>query len=76
MDLRHLIESVTEKLRGIDKSKAGGPDGLPGWLLNTYADIIAPAVTDVLNSSFLECKVPNNYMENGRYSTTSQGSRY
>ena len=53
------VESVTEKLRGIDKSKAGGPDGLPAWLLKTYADIIAPAVTDVLNSSFLECKVPN-----------------
>jgi hypothetical protein len=44
---------------GIDKSKAGGPDGLPAWLLKTYADIIAPAVTDVLNSSFLEWKVPN-----------------
>jgi hypothetical protein len=53
------VESVTEKLRGIDKSKAGGPDGLPAWLLKTYADIIALAVTDVLNSSFLECKIPN-----------------
>jgi hypothetical protein len=53
------VESVTEKLRGNDKSKAGGPDGLPAWLLKTYADIIAPAVTDVLNSSFLECKVLN-----------------
>ena len=49
----------TERLREIDKSKAGGPDGLPAWLLKTYADIIVPAVTDVLNSSFLECKVPN-----------------
>ena len=46
-------------LSGIDKSKAGGPDRIPALLLNTYADIIAPAVTDVLNSSFLECKVPN-----------------
>ena len=54
------VESVTEKLRGIDKSKADGPDGLPAWLLKTYyADIIAPVVTEVLNSSFLECKVPN-----------------
>jgi hypothetical protein len=42
-----------------DQSLEGGPDGLPAWLLKTYADIIAPAVTDVLNSSFLECKVPN-----------------
>ena len=34
------VESVTEKLRGIDKSKADGPDGLPAWLLKTYADIM------------------------------------
>jgi hypothetical protein len=53
------MESVTEKLPGIDKSKAGGPDGLPAWLLKTYADTNAPAVMDVLNSSFFECKVPN-----------------
>ena len=50
---------MTEKLRQIDKSKASGPDNLPAWLLKTYADILAPAITDVLNSSFLEGKVPS-----------------
>ena len=53
------VDSVTEKLRQIDKSKASGPDNLPAWLLKTYADILAPAITDVLNSSFLEGKVPS-----------------
>ena len=43
------VDLVTEKLRQIDKSSA--------WLLKTYADILAPAITDVLNS-FLEGKVP------------------
>ena len=50
------VDSVTEKLRQIDKSKTSGPDNLPAWLLKTYADILAPAITDVLNSSFLEGK--------------------
>ena len=53
------VDSVTEKLRQIDKSKASGPDNLPAWLLKTYADILAPAITIVLNSSFLEGKVPS-----------------
>ena len=53
------VDSVTEKLRQIDKSKASSPDNLPAWLLKTYADILAPAITDVLNSSFLEGKVPS-----------------
>ena len=52
---------MTEKLRQIDKSKARGPDNLPAWLLKTYADILAPAITDVLNSSFLEGKVPSTW---------------
>ena len=53
------VDSVTEKLPQIDKSS--GPDNSPAWLLKTYADILAPAIiyTDVLNSSFLEGKVPS-----------------
>ena len=57
--IQWAIDSVTEKLRQIGKSKASGPDNLPAWLLKTYADILAPAITDVLNSSFLEDKVPS-----------------
>lgn len=43
----------------VDKSKARGPGNLTDSLLKTYADIIAAAITDVLNSALFECKVPN-----------------
>ena len=52
--------SVTQKLRQISASKASGPDiNLPNWLLKEYADILAPAVVDILNTSYRECKVPS-----------------
>ena len=49
---------VVKKLRQLSTTKANGPDNLPNWLLKTYADIIAPVVTDILNCSFQACKVP------------------
>ena len=39
-------------------SQAGGPDNLPNWVLKTYSHILAPALTEVLNQSFEESKVP------------------
>ena len=39
-------------------SRAGGPDNLPNWVLKEYADILAFPITDILNTSFLECRVP------------------
>ena len=51
--------SVTRKLRQISASKASGPHNLPNWLLKEYADILAPAVVDILNTSYRECKVPS-----------------
>ena len=39
-------------------SRAGGPDNLPNWELKMYSDILAPALTEVLNESFEESKVP------------------
>lgn len=50
--------SVANKLTKISSSKAGGPDRLPNWVLKEYAFIIAPAVTDIINTSFQECTVP------------------
>ena len=51
-------DAVAKKLRHLSTTKANGPDNLPNWLLKTYADIIAPVVTDILNCSFRACKVP------------------
>ena len=52
-------DAVIKKLRQLSTTKANGPDNLPNWLFKTYADIIAPVVTDILNQcSFQACKVP------------------
>ena len=51
--------SVAQKLSQISISKTGGPDNLPNWVLKEYAYILAPAVTDIINTSFQECKVPS-----------------
>jgi len=51
-------QSVTRKLRTISTSRDSGPDDLPNWVLREFADILAPPIADILNTSFSECKVP------------------
>ena len=50
--------TVARKLRAVSASRAGGPDNLPNWVLKEYADILAFPITHILNTSFLECRVP------------------
>ena len=50
--------SVARKLLELNASRAGGPDNLPNWVLKNYAYILATPIADILNISFLECKVP------------------
>ena len=52
------VESVAARLSSISASRAGGPDNLPNWVLKEFSVILAPALTDVLNQSFRESKVP------------------
>ena len=49
---------VAAKLKEISTSRAGGPDGLPNWVLKEFAEILATPITDILNTSFRDCKVP------------------
>ena len=49
---------VTAKLKEIGTSRAGGLDGLPNWVLKEFAEILATPITDILNTSFCDCKVP------------------
>ena len=42
----------------INISRAGGPDGIPNWVLKTFSDILSPAITNIINASFRESKVP------------------
>ena len=54
-----VTETTVERLlRAISVSKASGPDELPNWVLKSFSDILAPAITDIFNASFRECKVP------------------
>ena len=51
-------ESIAKKLRQINISRAGGPDGIPNWVLKTFSDILSLAITNIINASFRESKVP------------------
>ncbi|CAB4016292.1 RNA-directed DNA polymerase from mobile element jockey, partial [Paramuricea clavata] len=51
--------SVARKLLELNASRASGPDNLPNWVLKNFAYILAAPIADILNTSFLECKVPD-----------------
>ena len=53
------VDSVAARLCKISASGVGGPDNLPNWVLKEFSDILAPALTEVLNQSFRESKVPH-----------------
>ena len=52
------VDSVAARLSKISTSRAGGHDDLPNRVLKKLSDILAPALTEVLNQSFRESKVP------------------
>ena len=51
-------QSVFRKLCGLNPSKATGPDGIPGWLLKENTHLLALPVSDILNASFRESRLP------------------
>ena len=51
-------ETVVKKLKEISICRSSGPDDLPNWVLKEFAYVLAPSITDILNSSFHEQKVP------------------
>ena len=54
-------DAVYLKLAVLDPRKASGPDGVPSWLLKENADLLTPTITDILNSSFAECRLPPSW---------------
>ena len=42
----------------LNSSKAGGPDGIPDWILKDYAELLAFPITKVINASFKEQRLP------------------
>ena len=50
--------SVLKKLKSLNPHKAPGPDDIPNWILRDYAEILAPSVSDLLNSSYKQNRLP------------------
>jgi len=55
------VESVRMRLSKLNPYKANGPDNIPGWLLKEHADIVAGPVSDILNYSYLEGRLPSSW---------------
>ena len=55
------VESVRKKLSKLNPCKANGPDNIPGWLLKENADILAGPVSDILNYSYREGRLPSSW---------------
>ena len=43
----------------LNKHKAAGPDGLANWCLREYADLLYEPVTNILNASYQEQRLPS-----------------
>ena len=56
-------ESVYKKLMKLNRSKAHGPDSIPGWVLKENADLLAEPIADNLNSSYREGRLPSSWKE-------------
>ena len=52
---------VLKKVIALNPAKASGPDGVPAWLLKENTDLLAPVVTDILNCSYLEARLPQSW---------------
>ena len=53
--------SVFKKLIALNPNKAEGPDGTPNWILKENADLLATAVTDIINTSYKESRLPSSW---------------
>ena len=53
--------AVYLQLASINPRKASGPDGLPAWLLKENADLLSDTVTDIINCSFAESRLPPSW---------------
>ena len=47
----------------INRSKAHGPDGIPGWVLKENTDLLAVPIADILNASYREGRFPPSWKE-------------
>lgn len=55
--------TVLKKLKSLNPSKAPGPDDIPNWILRDYAEILAPPISNLLNSSYKQQKLPLSWKQ-------------
>ena len=55
------VHAVYLQLASINPRKASGPDGIPAWLLKENADLLSDTVTDIINCSFDENRLPPSW---------------
>ena len=56
--LRVTEQRVQRALEVLNPSKACGPDRTPNWLLKEYCDLVAYPITEILNASYTEQRLP------------------
>lgn len=54
-------QSTYNKLRDLNSGKSPGPDSIPNWLYKEYAELLVEPITNILNSSYQEQKLPQNW---------------
>jgi hypothetical protein len=54
-------DCVFLKLSSLNPKKAAGPDGIPAWLIKENADLFLAPITNIINSSFSEGRLPPSW---------------
>ena len=52
-------QDVYTKLSRLNPAKAGGPDGIPNWILREYAEFVSFPISVILSASFKEQRLPS-----------------
>ena len=52
-------ENVYTRLSHLNPAKAGGPNGIPNWVLREYAEFLAYPIFVILSASFKEQRLPS-----------------
>ena len=53
--------SVNRKLTKLIKTIATWPGGIPAWLLKENSDVLAAAISEIINSSYREAGLPQSW---------------
>ena len=53
--------AVYLQLLSINLRKASGPNGVPAWLLKENGDLLSDTISDIINSSFAERRLPPSW---------------